>query len=377
MLIDPGQAAAFGAILVAGLLILQFAHRRTTFILPWIGGWLFVAPAMLLTTLGPGSLLARWSAGLEQVCGLATASLFFWSADLFRQTHWLKRWHLRWVAVVSLWLLLAPLAYGPLAAVVPGGLVRAAVLAGAGSLYVALLLERRMVGAGLIAFVLLGLAIVNLSTAYVTLRGNAPDIRLEILVLRVILYACGALGVHLLVFEDMTYELTATNRQLEAAQQELMRAAITDPLTGCHNRRFFDQVIDRELQRHNRFGLPLSLLFIDLDRFKSINDTLGHEAGDEVLRYISQFLHQHIREADYIFRWGGDEFLVLITCRAADAGLKAMTLKTALDTAPEAVDLPPGLGLSIGWIEVPDGTTDMAPLIDEADRLMYEDKGRR
>ena len=125
---------------------------------------------------------------------------------------------------------------------------------------------------------------------------------------------------HLLIFEDMTYELRVINRRLEAAQAELMQAAITDPLTGCHNRRFLEQVMDRELQRHARFGLPLSLLFIDLDRFKSINDTIGHEAGDEVLRYVARFLRQHIREADYIFRWGGDEFLVLITCRAARRG---------------------------------------------------------
>ena len=377
MLIDPRQAAAFGATLVAGLLILQFAHRRTTFILPWIAGWLCIAPAMLLPGLPATSGLARWAPGLEQICGLAAASLFFWSADLFRHTRWLKRSHLRWMAAVSAWLLLAPLAFGPAAAIVPGSFARTVVLAGAGSVYAALVFERRLVGAGLIAFVLLGLAIVNLTTGFTTLRDTASDIALEILVLRVILYASGALGVHLLVFEDMTYELTATNRRLEAVQRELQHAAITDQLTGCLNRRFFDQVIQRELQRHERFDLPLSVLFIDVDRFKSINDSMGHEAGDEVLRYVARFLRLHIREADYIFRWGGDEFLVLITCDAAEARRKASALKAAFDTAPEAVDLPPGLGLSVGWIDVPEGTTDIAPFVVEADRRMYADKGRR
>jgi diguanylate cyclase (GGDEF)-like protein len=369
MLIDPRQAAAFGAVLVAGLLFLQFAHRRARFILPWAAGWLFVA---LEQTPAGG----RWAAGLSQACATAAAALFFWSADLFRQTHFVDRWHLRWLAPLGAWLLFAPLAFGPAAAVVPGNLAAAAMLAATGSLYAAVLLERRMVGAGLIAFVLLGLAIADLTTAFVTMRGAAGAVALPLLLLRVILYACCALGVHLLVFEDMTYELTVANRHLETAQQELLRAAITDPLTGCHNRRFFDQVIDRELRRHERFGLPLSLLFIDLDRFKSINDTLGHEAGDEVLRYVASFLRQHIREADYIFRLGGDEFLVLITCSAAEARRKAAALKHALDTAPEAVDLPPGLGLSIGAIEVPPRTTDIGPVIDEADRLMYADKGR-
>ena len=128
----------------------------------------------------------------------------------------------------------------------------------------------------------------------------------------------GMLGMHLFVFEDMTYELRMTNRRLEAVREELIQAAITDPLTNCHNRRFLEQVMDRELQRHTRFKLPLSLLFVDIDRFKAINDSLGHEAGDRVLQYVARFLKRHIREADFVFRYGGDEFLVLITCSGED-----------------------------------------------------------
>ena len=157
----------------------------------------------------------------------------------------------------------------------------------------------------------------------------------------------------------------------------MLQASITDPRTGCHNRRFLEQVMDRELQRHARFNLPLSLLFIDVDRFKAVNDALGHEAGDRVLQYVSRFLRRHIREADYVFRYGGDEFLVLITCTGAEAQYKAALLKTTFDAAPEAADLPPGIGLSVGSIEVPGGTTDLTPLIHEADRRMYEDKAGR
>jgi diguanylate cyclase (GGDEF)-like protein len=135
--------------------------------------------------------------------------------------------------------------------------------------------------------------------------------------------------------------------------------------------------MDRELQRHARFNLPLSLLFIDIDRFKAINDSLGHEAGDRVLQHVARFLKRHIREADYVFRYGGDEFLVLITCTGDEAERKRNKLKAAFDTAPEAADLPPGLGLSLGAIEVPPDTTDLMPLLREADRRMYEDKQAR
>ena len=98
------------------------------------------------------------------------------------------------------------------------------------------------------------------------------------------LYLVTALGMQLMTFEDMTYELRLTNRRLESAQGELRQLVTTDALTGCRNRRFFDEVIGREMQRHRRYDIPLSLVFIDIDRFKAINDTLGHEAGDRVLR---------------------------------------------------------------------------------------------
>ena len=184
----------------------------------------------------------------------------------------------------------------------------------------------------------------------------------------------GAVGIHLLIFEDMTYELRMTNRRLEAAREELLQAAITDPLTGCHNRRFLEQVMDRELKRHARFGLPLALLFIDINRFKAVNDTLGHETGDRVLQYVAHFLKRYIREADYVFRWGGDEFLVLITCTGDEAARKAAVLKTSFDAAPEAIDLPPGIGLSVGCVEVPRETKDLMPLVRRADERMYRDK---
>ncbi|MCU1383252.1 MAG: hypothetical protein JWL71_1949 [Acidobacteria bacterium] len=375
--ISPRRSAAFGAVIVAGLLLLQYAHRRKPFILLWASGWLLIAPAMLLIARGYESgRAANFALGLSQFLGICTATLFFWSADLYRQTRFIRPARLRALIAAGAWFLIAPLLFGAAAVLTPGYVISAILLAGAGAMYAAVLIERRMIGAGLVAFVLLGLGVSNLAAAVVVPRMLATgQFTFEILVVNAVLYTFGALGIHQLVFEDMTYELQTTNRRLEAAREELLQAAITDPLTGCHNRRFLEQVMDRELQRHARFQLPLSLLFIDVDKFKQINDTLGHEAGDRVLQYVARFLKRHIREADYVFRWGGDEFLVLITCGGEEAARKAAVLKASFDAAPEAVELPPGIGLSVGWAEVPPGTDDLLPLVKEADERMYADKG--
>ena len=378
ILIDPRRAVAFAAALVCALLLLQYAHRRRPYILFWAAGWLLIAPAMLIVAGGYANpLVAREAVGLSQLLGLCTAVLFLWSADVFRHTGFIQARRLKVPAVAGLWFLIAPLLFGDGAVLTPGYVAAAIILAAAGSMYAAVLLERRMIGAGLVAFVLFGLAISNVSTAAV--RGWAfasGSFPVEMLTVNAVLYAFGALGVHLLVFEDMTYELRVTNRRLETAREELLQAAITDPLTGCHNRRFLDQVIDRELQRHVRFNLPLSLLFVDIDRFKAVNDSLGHEAGDRVLQFVARLLKRHVREADYVFRYGGDEFLVMITCTGEEARRKANLLKISFDTAPDAVDMPPGIGLSVGSIEIPAGATDLAPLLHEADKRMYVDKKR-
>ena len=323
------------------------------------------------------SLAANVAIGVSQLLRISAGVLFLWSADLYRRTKFIPFTRWRWAIGVAAWFLLSPMLLGPSTVVSPGFLLSAALLGGAGAMYAAVLIERRMIGAGLVAFVLFGVAISNLTQAFASRIDTSADFSFQIFLLTTVLYIFGAVGIHLLVFEDMTYELQLTNRRLESAQEELLQAAITDPLTGCHNRRFLDQVSDRELQRHARFALPMSLLFIDINRFKAINDTLGHDAGDRVLIYVARFLKRHIREADYVFRWGGDEFLVLITCSAEEAQKKVTQLKAAFDAAPEAIDLPPGIGLSVGWTEVPAGATDLGPLVREADERMYKDKGTR
>jgi diguanylate cyclase (GGDEF)-like protein len=372
------RGSAFGAAIVCALLLLQYAHRRKLFILLWAAGWLAIAPGSLIISRSYETAIATDVAnGVSQLLRICTSLLFFWSGDLYRQSRFVQPSRLRILLPLTAWFVLSPMLFGAAAVQLPGYGLSAVLLAGAGSLYAAVLIERRMIGAGLVSLVLYGLAILSLSSMFSGPVTRVEPLTFDVFVLNSILYVFGAAGIHLLVFEDMTFELRLTNRRLESAQQDLLQAAITDALTGCHNRRFFEQVVDRELQRHARFKLPLSLLFVDIDRFKAVNDTLGHEAGDRVLSYVASFLKRHIREADYVFRWGGDEFLVMITCRGEEAAQKAARLKTAFDAAPEAIDLPPGIGLSVGSTEVPAGATDLMPLIREADERMYRDKGAR
>jgi diguanylate cyclase (GGDEF)-like protein len=379
IVVDPRMAGAVGTAIVCALLLLQYSHRRKPFILAWAAGWLMITSALLVAMPAyTNPRVTEAAIGLSQLLRICSALLYFWSGDLYRQTRYIRPQWLKLLIPVAVWFIVAPLLFGIGMVTGPGYFANAVLLGMAGSIYVAILVERRMIGAGLTALVLLGLAITNVTTAVtLTWPFDSGQAVVDIFFVNVVLSILAAVGIHLLVFEDMTYELRMTNRRLETAREELLHAATTDALTGCHNRRFFDEVMDRELQRHARFNLPLSMLFIDIDRFKAVNDTLGHDAGDRVLHYVADFLKKHIREADYVFRWGGDEFLVLITCGSEEARKKAAALKAAFDAAPEAIELPPGIGLSVGSIEVPAGTTDLLPIIADADTLMYQDKGTR
>lgn len=100
--------------------------------------------------------------------------------------------------------------------------------------------------------------------------------------------------------------------KIEHLQVALKEQAIRDSLTGCFNRRYLDEVLERELSRSRREGYPLALVLLDLDYFKQINDTYGHLAGDEVLRMLSATLQADIRHEDILCRYGGEEFVVLM-----------------------------------------------------------------
>jgi diguanylate cyclase (GGDEF)-like protein len=258
----------------------------------------------------------------------------------------------------------------------PGQILIAGGMAAAAVAHLLLLRQANLLGATVIGVALLALAGLNAWLAVAAIRPEPASVATGMIAMTVVFLVI-ALGMQLMAFEDMTYELQRTNRRLESTQAELRQAVVTDPLTGCRNRRFFDEVIARELERHRRYTLPLSIVFIDIDRFKAINDTLGHETGDRVLRQVASFLLGNIREADYVFRWGGDEFLVLISCGEEEAARRAAALERTFYASTETAGLPPGVALSIGCMQVPADTSDIMPLVQAADERMYLDKKRR
>lgn len=100
--------------------------------------------------------------------------------------------------------------------------------------------------------------------------------------------------------------------EIERAKKELEELAVTDPLTGLYNRRYLMFRLKEEFLRSTRYNKPFSLIILDLDKFKDINDTFGHEEGDELLRYISNKLKNAVRATDIVARFGGDEFVILL-----------------------------------------------------------------
>lgn len=372
---SPRRMAAFGSAVIAALLLLLYAYRRQRYVLYWTFSWTFLSAALLVVSAEYANReLGLSMLGLSHVLGIAAALLLVLGADAYRRRPSLDPRYVWGVMPLLIWFALSPVVLGSRAVVVPGYLLTGGILATAAIGYAAVFRRERFLGAALIAGTLLLLAGSYAWIAITLSRGDAAQLPIELPVVNALLFLFAALGMHLLVFEDMTYELRLSNRRLAAAQGELRQLVITDPLTGCHNRRFFEEVIGRERRRHRRYAIPLSLVFIDVDRFKAINDALGHEAGDRVLQRVATFLKRSVREADYVFRWGGDEFLVLISCTLAEARRKAAELKSAFDGSPEAQDLPAGVGLSVGCADVPLDSSDILAIIRQADQRMYEDK---
>jgi diguanylate cyclase (GGDEF)-like protein len=371
--INPFHAAGQGALVVTAVLFLLFFYRRRMFILFWTGGWLLLCASMFMAGRSFDDLAGQLTYGVSQFLGILSALFFVISADAYPARPKVRRGYAVILLAVLLWFALGPLALGTFAVFAPGHMLIAGALAVAGAGHLLLLRQVRMLGAAVVGTALL---LIAGSHAWIVLRVDAPHSSAETnaFVFSLVLYLVAALGMQLMTFEDMTWELRRTNRRLERAQDKLRRMVITDPLTGCRNRRFFDEIIGRELQRHRRYEIPVSILFVDVDQFKAVNDTLGHDAGDRILREVAAFLLSNIREADYVFRWGGDEFLILLSCSGEEAGTRGSALQVEFARYAKAADLPAGVGLSVGSAEVDGEAADVMALIKVADDRMYENK---
>ncbi len=171
-------------------------------------------------------------------------------------------------------------------------------------------------------------------------------------------------------------ELKQKNQQLEDMLTRVETLAVSDSLTGLFNRRRFEFVLTNEFKRAARYKSPLSCLMIDIDHFKKVNDTIGHQAGDTLLREVAQIIQKCIRDVDTIARWGGEEFVVLSPNTptehaklAAARILKAVSQHTFAGFEGEKVTV------SIGIAGLPDPAIDnQEKLINAADLAMYEAK---
>lgn len=171
--------------------------------------------------------------------------------------------------------------------------------------------------------------------------------------------------------------LQAENERLRQEVERLRNEALTDPLTGLSNRRNIDSMLSSEISRALRYKQPLSVLCIDVDDFKRVNDTWGHQKGDEVLVWVARFLRTQIRAHDSAGRLGGDEFVVVLpgTDRHA-AELVAARIRATLDALRGRMDHPVSLSVGVGTLDLEGGDVSPEALLKSADSAMYKQKGR-
>ena len=160
-----------------------------------------------------------------------------------------------------------------------------------------------------------------------------------------------------------------------ALRRKLEQQSLRDPLTNLFNRRYFNEQLAIEFERANRSRTPLALQMVDIDHFKRINDRFGHEAGDRVLRQVSDILAQNARAGDIVCRWGGEEFLILMPgSNAAAAKRRADEIRARINDQIEIVG-GTRVSVSIGVASYPEHASDPDSLIDVSDRALYAAKG--
>ncbi|MGM0412343.1 MAG: sensor domain-containing diguanylate cyclase [Pseudomonadota bacterium] len=155
-------------------------------------------------------------------------------------------------------------------------------------------------------------------------------------------------------------------------ERELEQQATHDRLTGLYNRGFFDQVLDKEIGRAARYGHPLSLILLDIDHFKAINDTYGHLVGDEILKGLAARMARRLRESDTLARWGGEEFIALLPATQA-TGARELAEGIRRQVAEEAFPDVGHITISLGVAELEPGES-LKDLTRRTDDALYAAK---
>ena len=182
---------------------------------------------------------------------------------------------------------------------------------------------------------------------------------------------------------DKNRELDRANKELARKREELLALSRTDPLTGLSNRRYFEERLQEEFARARRYRSPLSLVMLDIDYFKRINDTFGHPFGDEVLRAVSQVTRARLREVDMLARYGGEELIALLpetspvdalrACERVREAIEGLSLEHhGTDGTKRTVKCTASLGVA----SLPSTTMQTAEaLLRAADECLYAAKG--
>ncbi len=174
---------------------------------------------------------------------------------------------------------------------------------------------------------------------------------------------------NIMVIQEQNVELEMQKMELQRANAQLATLATTDGLTGLKNHRTFQERLAEEFGRSVRYGSPLSLIFLDVDRFKQYNDSFGHPAGDAVLKRVSDALVHTARLSDVVARYGGEEFAIILTeTDAQEAKIAAERLRSAIQNEPWTQrQVTASLGIATFGVE----THDPATLIAQADESLY------
>jgi diguanylate cyclase (GGDEF)-like protein len=173
-------------------------------------------------------------------------------------------------------------------------------------------------------------------------------------------------------------EIQLKNVKLEAANKKLERLSITDALTGFYNKRHLYAIMEGEIGRAKRYDLNLSILMIDMDNFKTINDTWGHPFGDLVLKRVTEKIRRNIRETDYPTRYGGDEFLVILPHTGVERALymaKRMhtDIRVSHLTSPNGSLVTPSVSIGLAYYPHPK-ITNKEQMVALADEALYRAK---
>ena len=178
------------------------------------------------------------------------------------------------------------------------------------------------------------------------------------------------------ILEEVTQVMAVAVRNAQIFEKT-KRLTFTDDLTALYNSRFMALYLDRELKRCRRMRSSLSLLFMDLDGFKSINDTHGHLAGSRTLVEVGEALERTVRDADVLIRYGGDEFVILFPETPLSGGLIiAERIRQVIGSTRflEALNIEARVSASIGIAAYPESADDVRSLISSADQAMYRAK---